>query len=191
MRVFDASDRSVFDRLCCELAERIGETVGLPDVIIGIRTGGEYVASAVASRFPRSEVGRVMSRRPSTGGKSRLGLGRLLRYLPVVLLDMLRIVEARLLARSGNPERHVDLDIPDEIFKLMKNPDTKVVVVDDAVDSGYTMRAVVEALTPVVAGRIYTAAVTVTTDNPVFVPDVVLYDNNTLVRFPWSMDAKK
>ena len=191
MRVFDASDKSVFDHVCGQLADKVSESVGYPDIIIGIRSGGAHVASAVASRFPRSEVGYVIARRPSTGGKKRFGVGTFLRYLPVRILDMLRIIEARVLARSGNPERQVTLEIPDNLLMRMKQPDTVVVVVDDAVDSGYTLQAVLAALKPLTGGPLYTAAVTSTVDSPVVAPDIMLYNDNTLVRFPWSMDAKR
>lgn len=190
MRVLDASGQVVFAGMCKDLAEIAGAAMGKPDVILGIRSGGAYVAEAVACHFPEARLGYITSRRPSTGKKGKLGLKRLLRYLPVALLDALRILEARLLARSGNPERKVAIDISQDVRELMAQPSTKILLVDDAVDSGYTLRAVVDTLSALTPGRLFTAAITSTTSAPVMMPDFLLYNDNVLVRFPWSMDAR-
>ena len=66
----------------------------------------------------------------------------------------------------------------------------KVLIVDDAVDSGATMLAVAEALREAnPEAEIRTAAITVTTPKPLITPDYSMYKD--LIRFPWSMDAKK
>ncbi|MBC7799187.1 MAG: hypothetical protein H7Z10_01075, partial [Gemmatimonadaceae bacterium] len=69
-------------------------------------------------------------------------------------------------------------------------PAPAVLIVDDAVDSGATLAAVlaeVRRLAPPGA-RIETAAITVTTAAPIATPDHALF-NRQLCRFPWSMDA--
>lgn len=65
-----------------------------------------------------------------------------------------------------------------------------MLLVDDAVDSGTTMLRVAEALrcgNPEIELR--TAVITVTTAAPLLRPDYTIYDDRTLIRFPWSMDA--
>ena len=183
MRVFDAVDEAVFAGLCDALAEKVRDRVGNPDVILGVRNGGVAVAAAFSTYFPGARLGYVSARRPSTGKKEKMQLKRFLRHL--------RILEARFLAYSGNPDREVNLDISPEIFELMAVPSTKVVVVDDAVDSGYTLQAVIGELSRITTAKLFTAAITATTSAPAVKPDVTLFNDNVLVRFPWSMDAKR
>jgi hypoxanthine phosphoribosyltransferase len=66
---------------------------------------------------------------------------------------------------------------------------SRVLVVDDAIDSGATMATVVEQLRDAVGdgGEVRTAVLTITTRTAVFQPDFTLY-RQTLCRFPWSHD---
>lgn len=65
-----------------------------------------------------------------------------------------------------------------------------ILVVDDAVDSGATMQAVVGAVKKAnPAAHVVTAAVVVTTKTPVVRPDFHLYDK-VLIRFPWAHDYR-
>lgn len=65
-----------------------------------------------------------------------------------------------------------------------------ILIVDDAVDSGATLLAVVEAVRIDMPGaEVRSAVITQTTPSPVITPDYTLYNNRTLIRFPWSMDA--
>lgn len=191
MRVFDASSESVFERLCDDLAVKVSEGMGAPDIIIGIRTGGERVALSLARHFPQSRCCFVTARRPSTKGKEKSGVRRILRYLPVRLLDLMRIMEARFLSRHVNPHREVIADISPEIIDAISHGDTSVLIVDDAVDSGYTLKAVTGKVTGLAGGRVSTAAITSTTCEPVIMPDFVVFNDKVLVRFPWSMDARQ
>ena len=65
--------------------------------------------------------------------------------------------------------------------------------VDDAIDSGVTIRVVCDALQERYGmdAVIKTAVVTVTTDAPLLDADFYCYHDHTLVRFPWSMDYKR
>jgi hypoxanthine phosphoribosyltransferase len=65
-----------------------------------------------------------------------------------------------------------------------------VLVVDDAVDSGATLIAVLDAVYKAAgSSKVRSAAITVTTENPMVMPDYYLYHDETLIRFPWSIDA--
>lgn len=65
-----------------------------------------------------------------------------------------------------------------------------VLLVDDAVDSGETMAAVIDFLKRAKPElRIHTAVITTTMSDPLTPPEFTLY-HETLVRFPWSMDAR-
>ena len=63
---------------------------------------------------------------------------------------------------------------------------------DDAVDSGSTMLSVRDAVAAAFPqAYVRCAAIVVTTDKPLIVPDYSLYLKNFLIRFPWSADMKK
>lgn len=178
-------DAGRFARCCRTLAGKVQAGGFDPDVVVGIRTGGEYVARGMAEAFhgsPRLES--VDLQRPSTRRKSPLR--SFLARLPRPVADVLRIVESRMLALRRPSVREFDR-LPGSLCGLGR---IKILLVDDAVDSGATMLAVANALRRVnPEAVIRTAAVTVTTRSPHIIPDYSLFKD--LMRFPWSMDAKK
>ncbi|WP_295730025.1 phosphoribosyltransferase [uncultured Muribaculum sp.] len=173
---------------CQEMSEKVMLFTGrTPDIIVGIRTGGEYIAGMMASHLDVSSLVYTKASRPGKGMRSRLT--PLLKKLPSFLNDFLRITEHLILNKSKNKNRHITLDESIDINNLLKDiPTPLILVTDDAVDSGATMHGTVSLLAKLFPnGRIVTAAVTVTTKNSIIIPDIYLY-NNTLVRFPWSAD---
>lgn len=110
----------------------------------------------------------------------------MLRRLPRLVLDALRKVEAALLGmRKPRPIDIAQVIIPAEIAT-----GKRILVVDDAVDSGATLDGVVRALCVAAPeAEVRTAVVTVTTKHPLIVPDFVIFNDLTLIRFPWSMDV--
>lgn len=69
------------------------------------------------------------------------------------------------------------------------SPFKRILVVDDAVDSGATARGILDAIHRLPGQRLTALAViTVTTPHPVVKVDFALYTNRTLIRFPWSKD---
>lgn len=179
-----------FRDACGRLAAKVSQ-VYVPDLVVAIATGGVHVADAMydaAAAVPRADV---CLRRQSSGRKDRAGLlFAILRHLPVRVTDWLRIAEARRLARrSPAAPRRIILD-PDVRRAVGKA--SRVLIVDDAVDSGCTLRDVVAAIAAEPGDRqVRSAVITVTTDFPVAVPDFALYRDSTLIRFPWSKDMKK
>ena len=170
----------------CQQLEKLASPFD-PDLVVAIASGGVYVAERL---FPAAVHVTVSCRRHGTAAKQRSPwLFSVIRSLPVWLRDRLRLIEARRLrSHRGNP---IDLQLPEDVRVAVTHA-VRVLVVDDAVDSGNTMAAVVKALGQVAGThKIKTAAVTVTMDNPAVVPDYTLYDNGTLIRFPWSLDMPK
>lgn len=185
MRVVTLDDTQ-FAAHCARLAQ-LAEADGPYDAVVGIVTGGEYVARAMAPHTGTANVITVRRQRPSTRRKG--GMFRcVVKCLPRRILDLLRIVESRILAtRRDTPPPETPVIIPQQLSWAKR-----ILVVDDAIDSGHTMAAVVNAI----AARcpqavIHTAVITVTTSGPSFRPDHTLYDNGTLIRFPWSADFKR
>lgn len=157
-----------------------------PDLVVGIANGGVEVARMMFADLPHAAV---LCRRAGTSGKEKSPLIRfLLRHLPLSLLDLARIAEAKLPKTTGATRRCVH--ISDDDKGLIARAKC-ILIVDDAVDSGATLQAVYEAIRGVNPGAsLASAAITVTTSRPVARPDFHIFDDGTLIRFPWSLDSK-
>ena len=156
-----------------------------PDLIVSIARGGDYVASHIYSRTPHVSV---RLQRPTTALKRMTGrLTGLVRLLPLETRNRLRSWEhRRLMARNV---RVPDFEL-DSVTRQAIEGATSVLVVDDAVDTGATLAAVLRAIRAVPGTRaVHSAAIAVTApDRAVCLPDTAVYTGRGLVRFPWSMD---
>jgi uncharacterized protein len=185
-----------FATACAELMQQV-ELSYAPTLLIGVRTGGlvvaEAMAGAVAGGVP---VAPLTCRRAATGAKARLPfLARTLSALPRPVTDTLRVAELRLSAgrrRARAPAQAVDQVEAEAIAaRVRAGPGgERLLVVDDAVDSGVTLGAVLRVLRGLCpeATEIRSAVVTVTLDSPLVQPDFALH-RGVLCRFPWSFDV--
>lgn len=168
-----------------------------PDAIIGIATGGAVVAEEM-SKFAEVPLFVCTLRRPLTAKNSQLGdPKRILRYLPYAITDKLRLREDR----SGERRPIAPLAEPpglsqelDQIVReLALLTASRILVVDDAVDSGVTLDCVVRSLKARLAesDEIRTAVITQTRsgDHALMASDYRLYDL-VLCRFHWSDDFR-
>lgn len=182
-----------FESKCRELSRLIRESGTAYSFIVGIAMGGDHVGRIVAAELSSADTRyvTVVARRPSTRHKTRL-VETVLRWLPRRLNDGLRIIEARLLASRKKPEK-IDVEISiDDRQAIASASAPHILIVDDAVDSGTTMRSVADELRAINPQAILTtAAITQTTSTPLINVDFALYRNNTLIRFPWSKDMKR
>lgn len=168
------------------------------DVILGIRRGGSIVCDAFCRHFPKSAFDircDVSLQRPSTKRKSA-AFGKLLRFLPYPVLNLLRIAEAKMLElRSNNrqPPALPDARLPHGLKAVLENEEhPKILIIDDAIDSGNTLYAVKTTLMNLnPLAQVKVAVITVTSDHTRVKEDFTLYHNRTLIRFPWSSDYKK
>ena len=114
--------------------------------------------------------------------------------IPESWRDALRQVEHRLSSRRRRGAHPPPVDHQEACAIdawLRASPDhPRVLVADDAVDSGVTLNTVLSMLRALCppATDLRSAAITVTLDNPVVEPDYALY-RGVLCRFPWSFDA--
>lgn len=184
-----------FDAACGELMRMVGRDY-LPTLIVGVRSGGLAVAEAMC-RAAQSPVPvlPLTCRRPGTSVKSRLPLLRSgLAFLPEAWRNSLRHAEHNWTAgrRRSAGRAQVNLDEAGAIGAWLIGAPQKqhVLVVDDAVDSGVTLQAVLRTLCLVCPPqtRFRSAVITVTLEAPVAEPDYALY-RGVLCRFPWSFDA--
>lgn len=185
-------DLTAFESACRSLSAEVAASGFRPDIVVGIASGGDFVAEQVCNSLcPSPPRFSVAMHRPSSKAKSGIA-AKVISRLPRFLCDALRIFESLVLSftdrfRSPNlPEAA----IPEKLKAAVKLNAPHILIVDDAVDSGHTLLAVrdaIAALAPQAVVR--TAVITVTRPKPVILPDFRLYSDLTLVRFPWAPDA--
>lgn len=193
MRVITLCDNE-FSRACAALSAQVLESGYRYDLLVGIATGGAIVAREMPAPL-RVEVRR---QRPSTRAKQRLA-GRLLRHMPRPLSDLLRLAESRLYALMARHHKPVvpEVTLDEKTLQTIRGLNDReerprILIVDDAVDSGATMLGVLRAVAAAApAAEIRTAAITQTRDNPLIRPDYLHFAERVLVRFPWSADMQK
>ncbi len=171
------------------------------DAIVAVRHGGSYVCDAFCQYFPKKnyeERFEVTLQRPSTKRKNGI-VSRILRFLPYPILDLMRMGESKVLSwkRSTiNDQRSKvaipEIEVPEGLARLLREEKTpNILIIDDAIDSGYTLFAITEALKKANSNATLRIAVmTETTEQPHIRADYSLYRNKTLIRFPWSNDYK-
>lgn len=179
-----------FQVLCARLQTLVADAGYDFNVIVAIARGGVYVADNFNTEAARFDI---TLQRPDSGFKQKL-LGRILRLLPAPINRILRRVEATVKEAydSSRLKTEKPLHLPPDLINLLAQGGARVLVVDDAVDSGITMLRVVEAIRRYNSwNQVRTAAITVTRRKLFFNPDWALFRNRTLIRFPWSIDIRK
>lgn len=186
---------SQFQEECLRLSTAVMTSGFMPDLVIGIRHGGSEVADYLGFKDAMRldvVVGSSYQRRNEY-------IGNMLKYVPRPVLNLLRRIALWSKGKRNRIRQNLQIAYfpkdeccagVEEIFS--KNTVRNVLVVDDAVDYGMTMRLVLTDLRKrIPIADIRSAVITVTTKRPIEMPDYYLYNNKTLIRFPWSMDAVK
>lgn len=185
-------DQQGFEAACRQLGDMCARGGCRPECLVGIRNGGAYVAAEMAHCFPGARRFDVAINRPSTRHKGS-AFRKLVGALSRPVQDFMRKVESRVCSMLHAERRKVRVaPLGDDLLDfLSRHPEAEVLVVDDAIDSGITMARMLKSLTSQFPKlRIATAVITVTTGNPAVQPDYALYRDRTLIRFPWSSDAR-
>ena len=185
------------DKLRCyaiDLANRVRDDGFIPDLIIGIRTGGEHVASIVSQAFSGTQVSIVKRQRHGTNTKRKLKVGKLLKILPYKVSDRLRVLEHRLLERNwqcAKPEDVRNSTLEECSGPLSSNnfTESRILIVDDAVYSGTTMYNVYNFVrSQFKDAEVRTFTIALTMRDSLIRPDYVAISYGNLVRFHWSED---
>ncbi len=180
------------------LAQRIeSEHPAFFDAIVAVRRGGSFVSEAFRKHFPRERYGErfeIDLHRPSTHYKKGK-LVRMLPHVPIWILNTMRLTESRLLKayQSVTPNRKAPkVELPAPLVEALKGKAApEVLLIDDAIDTGMTLWGISNALKAVNPDvKITVMAITVTTRKPKVMADYFMYNDSTLVRFPWSKDYK-
>lgn len=177
-----------FKKACRSLARQIKISFE-PDLIVAIPRGGLDVYLNMKEDFSIIPYIECAISRPSTNVKKKMNLKKLFRHLPYFLLNFMRRIEAfiresRSLGKKEKDNKEIEL-----IYRGNKNI-KNILIVDDAIDSGSTMKLVLDAVVAKFPhAEIKTAALVVTFVNPFIHPDYYTH-KNCLLRFPWSEDFK-
>ncbi len=188
MKVITVNEEG-FWKMCQCLEKEVLDSGYMFDTLVGIARAGVYVAD----RFDAENKFIITSQRSGTSAKKGI-LVSILRVLPAFVNGFLRCVEAKWLEMKDsfrNRElKKIDLD--PLLRERLAQGACKVLVVDDAVDSGLSLLSVVEAMKIVSNdNEIRTAVITVTRKEPMVEPDYALFRDSTLIRFPWAVDVAR
>ncbi|MBO5664274.1 MAG: hypothetical protein J6R95_05790 [Bacteroidales bacterium] len=193
MRVENLIDRH-FEAACQNLARQAYERMQ-PSLVIGIRRGGVWVRDAMKAALPENiAFGEIGLQRSGTAKKNQLN--KVLKSLPQWLCNLLRISEAyarRIKHACCRPKLypHESLSFDPASEALLQSAPHQIWIVDDAVDSGKSMASIQAKLqTYPQTHKLLYIALTVTEKRPLLMPDVYLYNEGVLLRFPWSNDLK-
>lgn len=190
LQPYDLSEEGSFNEACDELYASAVSSYGVPDLVVGIATAGVYIANRIETLQPDVQVLVVRRQRSSTPAKKRL-LARLVSTLPSAVNWQLRrfeswLAEKRFARRSD--ESPTGAPVSYEGPRGQEQPES-VLIVDDSVDSGETLRAVVAFITErYPTASIRTAVLATSFVRPGYNPDVVLR-KRVMLRGPWSLDA--
>ena len=138
--------------------------------------------------------GEIGLQRSGTAKKNQLN--KVLKSLPQWLCNPLRMSEAcarRIKHSCCRPKLypHESLSFDPASEALLQSAPQQIWIVDDAVDSGKSMASIQAKLqTYPQAHKVLYIALTVTEKRPLLMPDVYLYNEGVLLRFPWSNDLK-
>lgn len=181
-----------FQDACRRLAD-ISRSVE-PDVIVGLATGGVYVAEAMQDHLPAPvELVTLRLRRPGTAVKEYLRSDVVLSRLPRRLSYLLRWLEVAMRERMLKRSPSADLtptEVPDPDDRVTLERAARVLVVDDTIDSGRTLQAATSTIRSHNEHCIIRTAVLASTwRKPPVAPDFLIYPR-TLVRFHWSLDVR-
>jgi hypoxanthine phosphoribosyltransferase len=188
--------RAEVGALCTELADQVRGFD--PDLVVGIATGGADIAQALAEALGGTRLTIVKSQRPGTRIKQGRLVSRAIASLPERFANLARWAEVEYReARYYLEMRRHGVDRADLVGRIERletlaeevSGAKRVLVVDDTLDSGQTLRGVVQAVRAANPGaEIRSAVIATTWRRPPIVPDYVL-QGRLLLRLPSSFDA--
>lgn len=158
-----------------------------PDLIIYIAKGGYLIGKSFSEFFKVPLIGIKTER---TGNKIKSFLTPLILKLPTKICDILRIIELKTNLHNRYKERKIKVNLT--FNKLDKNKIKKILIIDDSVDTGYSMKAVFnEIKKSFLNAEIKLAAINVWEESIKTINiDFCIY-KNTIIRTPMSKDSKE
>lgn len=176
-------DFTLLSQYSTQLAKKVELTGFIPEHILYIERAGLFIGYDISQYFHCPISGISSSRR---GASFKSALKVILRLLPRKLNYFLRNLERRSNVHGLMSDRKV-------ICEGISPPrDKRILLVDDAIDTGFTIRAVIDYLNNN-GWRMHSikvAVITTTEENPVIQPDMSLFTQR-FFAFPWSYDSRE
>jgi hypoxanthine phosphoribosyltransferase len=164
------------------LGVRVQEAGFRPDCIVYLETGARLMAAILCDRFHVPAVPLQIQRKSS---RIKEWIRYILRSLPDRFKDGLRRAESHWRLNRKTGRREITTSAAVNLNGL------RVLIVDDAVDTGSSVRLARKWATDMGASRehIKVAAIAATTDVAAKETDFHLFEE--LCRFPWSSDSRE
>lgn len=193
-----------FDDLCFDLANEIIIDGYEPDVVIGIKNGGAIIAKEVLKYLNvvhKAKYYELTVQHKCTKKFEKIHIDKIFRLMPKSILDLMRTsqiyIYEYLYEHFGYIRKYyVEQNLDKDLQKYLHQGDKKILIIDDAIDSGHTMnnaRTYIDWLAISMPGCkqniLKLAVANVTYKNPIIRPNYSLY-NRTIIRYPWSFDNK-
>lgn len=196
-----------FEDACFNLASEIISDDYIPDVVIGVAKGGAKVSLPIYNYLkvsnPNIKYCEVMIQRPCTVFMKYIGIKNIFKFMPNICLDWLRKITIYIHEfiydhfNKGEFKRKGHVYIPQDILYYIHHNNSKILIIDDAIDSGSTLTIINNYINSTFVGpalkyntQIRYAVLTTTYKNPIIKPNYCLY-NRLILRFPWAFDAFK
>jgi len=186
-----------FKNTCIALGNKISDT-GEFTALIGIRKGGAEVAKIIFEHLGQNDVNlqyfEVEATRYTSSIKNTHGIKQLFKRIPRFFLNWLRIAEhfhvklRMLIFHEIDRSIYIEQGLVNYLVNLNEG---RLLLIDDAIDSGATIKSLLNELHSINSGLEYkVAALVVTQSRSIVLADVSLYQQ-VLLRFPWSSDYKE
>lgn len=169
--------------LSYDLAKKVNKSDFKPQHILYIERAGLFIAHEIASYYSCPLSGIYANR---TGTKIKSKIRFILRHLPRSITHLLLQIELRSNVHAVKKERNVYMEVE------LPSKELDMLLVDDAVDTGFSLNAVLKFLKTngYVGDKMKTAVLTTTQKDPISRPDITLFEEITFA-FPWSYDSRE
>lgn len=194
MRKVRTLNKEEFFQSCKRLEEKIINSLFCPDIIIGIASGGVFVLDNIFDDVNNKII--ISLKRDGIDQRTKKYIKFFISNLPIKISNFLRNLEAFYRSRLSK-----NLPIDNELVASIKKTiiinckdlkEKKILIVDDAIDSGRTLSTVLKAAKQVFSKEnnceIRAAVLVATEKNSIIEPDYKVF-SDILIRFPWSIDS--
>jgi len=151
-----------------------------PEVILYIKEAGWLIGTTLSQVLNLPLYGIKTSR---IGNNTKQRFENFFGYLPWQFSHLLRVIEMKLPIHKTLSKRDI---IIDRNFLQLKF-DTRILLVDDAIDSGVSFSSVVSFLRGKGYKNILSFVITTTSDKPIYSADISYLKE--IITFPWSIGS--
>ena len=185
MNYVELSAKDVKER-CRTLSEQVSASGFRPDLVIFIAKGAFQIGKIMSDNLscPLAEISCKRS-----GGKLKEKLSPVLKLIPGRVRGFIREKEMNKRNKKNNSERSTEYNVKQ--WSEYDNAE-RVLIVDDSIDSGSSMRAAVDAASEFFQkAEIRTAVLNVFDGSEAIVKADYHLTDNLLISGPWSNDSKE